>query len=134
MTNTIFNDIGYLSSLRAEAASAPNKAINEVASQFEALFIQQMMKSMRDAVPKSDLMSSDHLDTYQAMADQQMAVNLSQQGGIGIARMLVEQMQTRGYVAEPKNPEAGMPLSAEDAQTGFEINASDAVLKGGVDG
>ena len=81
MTNTIFNDIGYLGSLRAEAASAPNKAINEVASQFEALFIQQMMKSMRDAVPKSDLMSSDHLDTYQAMADQQMAVNLSQQGG-----------------------------------------------------
>ena len=134
MTNTIFNDIGYLGSLRAEAASAPNKAINEVASQFEALFVQQMMKSMRDAVPKSDLMNSDHLDTYQAMADQQMAVNLSQQGGIGIARMLVEQMQTRGYVAEPKNPEAGMPLPAEDAQTGFEINASDAVLKGGVDG
>jgi len=134
MTNTIFNDIGYLGSLRAEAASAPNKAINEVAAQFEALFVQQMMKSMRDAIPKSDLMNSDHLDTYQAMADQQMAVNLSQQGGIGIARMLVEQMQTRGYVAEPKNPEAGMPLSAEDAQTGFEINASDAVLKGGVDG
>ena len=134
MTNTIFNDIGYLGSLRAEAASAPNKAINEVAAQFEALFVQQMMKSMRDAIPKSDLMNSDHLDTYQAMADQQMAVNLSQQGGIGIARMLVEQMQTRGYVAEPKNPEAGMPLSAEDDQTGFEINASDAVLKGGVHG
>jgi len=134
MTNTIFNDIGYLGSLRAEAASAPNKAINEVASQFEALFVQQMMKSMRDAVPKSDLMNSDHLDTYQAMADQQMAVNLSQQGGIGIARMLVEQMQTRGYVAEPKNPEAGMSLSAKDAQTGFEIKASDSVLRGGGDG
>jgi flagellar protein FlgJ len=134
MNNTIFNDIGYLGSLRAEAASAPNKAINEVASQFEALFVQQMMKSMRDAVPKSDLMNSDHLDTYQAMADQQMAVNLSQQGGIGIARMLVEQMQTRGYVAEPKNPEADMSLSAEDAQTGFEFKASDSVMSGGGDG
>ena len=134
MTNTIFNDIGYLGSLRAEAAAAPNKAINEVASQFEALFVQQMMKSMREAVPKSDLMNSDHLDTYQAMADQQMAVNLSEQGGIGIARMLVEQMQTRGYVAESKNPEAGMSLSAEDAQTGFEIKASDSVLSGGDDG
>ena len=67
-----------------------------------------MMKSMRDAVPKSDLMNSDHLDTYQAMADQQMAVSLSQQGGIGIARMLVEQMQTRGYVAEPQSTERGM--------------------------
>jgi flagellar protein FlgJ len=98
VSNTIFNDIGYLASLRADAVSAPSTAINEVASQFEALFIQQMMKSMRDAVPKSDLMSSDHLDTYQAMADQQLSVNLAQQGGIGLARVLVEQMQTKGYV------------------------------------
>jgi flagellar protein FlgJ len=134
MTNTIFNDIGYLGSLRAEAASAPNKAINEVASQFEALFIQQMMKSMRDAVPKSDLMNSDHLDTYQAMADQQMAVSLSQQGGIGIARMLVEQMQTRGYVAEPQSTERGMVPPGEGSLKRFDIGTSDAVLKGGVDG
>jgi len=134
MTNTIFNDIGYLGSLRAEAASAPNEAINEVASQFEALFVQQMMKSMRDAVPKSDLMNSDHLDTYQAMADQQMAVNLSQQGGIGIARMLVEQMQTRGYVAEPQRTERGMALTDDENLKGFDITTSDAVLKGGIDG
>ena len=134
MTNTIFNDIGYLGALRAEAASAPNKAINEVASQFEALFVQQMMKSMRDAVPKSDLMNSDHLDTYQAMADQQMAVNLSQQGGIGIARMLVEQMQTRGYVAEPQSTERGMAPSSDESLKSFDIETSDAVLKGGVDG
>ena len=134
MTNTIFNDIGYLGSLRAEAASAPNKAINEVASQFEALFVQQMMKSMRDAVPKSDLMNSDHLDTYQAMADQQMAVSLSQQGGIGIARMLVEQMQTRGYVAEPQSTERGMVPPGEGSLKRFDIGTSDAVLKGGVDG
>ena len=134
MTNTIFNDIGYLGSLRAEAASAPNKAINEVASQFEALFVQQMMKSMRDAVPKSDLMNSDHLDTYQVMADQQMAVNLSQQGGIGIARMLVEQMQARGYVAESQNTEHGMALPSKESLKRFDIATVDALLKGGVDG
>jgi len=103
VTNTIFNDIGYLSSLRAEAASAPNNAIEEVASQFEALFIQQMMKSMRDAVQKSDLIKSDHLETYQSMADRQMAASLSQQGGIGIARMLVEQMQSKGYIPSSEN-------------------------------
>ena len=117
MTNTIFNDIGYLSSLRAEAASAPNKAIEEVASQFEALFIQQMMKSMRDAVPKSDLTQSDHLETYQSMADQQMAVSLSQQGGIGIARMLVEQMQIRGYVARSENFDADVSVVKEKSES-----------------
>tara|TARA_B100000900_G_C20423943_1_gene652107 strand:- start:111 stop:509 length:399 start_codon:yes stop_codon:yes gene_type:complete len=111
--NRIFNDVGYLSSLRAEAASAPNKAVEEVASQFEALFIQQMMKSMRDAVPKSDLTQSDHLETYQSMADRQMAVGLSRQGGIGIARMLVEQMQSKGYVASSENYDADISVTKE---------------------
>ena len=134
MTNTIFNDIGYLGSLRAEAAAAPNKAINEVASQFEALFVQQMMKSMRDAVPKSDLMNSDHLDTYQAMADQQMAVNLSEQGGIGIARMLVEQMQTRGYVPDSQNAERVAARPTDENSESAHIPGSDAVLNGGPDG
>ena len=98
MSDVIFNDIGYLGALRAEASAAPNKALEEVASQFEALFIQQMMKSMRDAIPQGDLMGSEHVDTYQAMADQQMSLNLAEEGGVGLARMLVEQMQTKGYV------------------------------------
>jgi len=134
MTNTIFNDIGYLGSLKAEAASAPNKAIEEVASQFEALFIQQMMKSMRDAVPKSDLMNSNHLETYEAMADQQMAVSLSQQGGIGIARMLVEQMQTKNYVPSAQNPEVDTPAAQQKQSEGSNSIDSIRVNTGGGDG
>lgn len=134
MTNTIYNDIGYLDSLRAEASSAPNKAINEVAIQFEALFVQQMMKSMRDAVPKSDLMQSDHLETYQSMADQQMAVNLSQHGGIGLARMLVEQMQTRGYVEE-SSPDGHDGTSAQESRReASDLGTADHDVKGGNDG
>ena len=134
MTNAIFNDIGYLGSLRAEAASAPSKAIEEVASQFEALFIQQMMKSMRDAVPKSDLMNSDHLETYQSMADQQMAVSLSQHGGIGIARMLVEQMQTKNYVPSAQNPEVDTPAAQQKQSEGSKSIDSIWVNTGGGDG
>ena len=134
MTNAIFNDIGYLGSLRAEAASAPSKAIEEVASQFEALFIQQMMKSMRDAVPKSDLMNSDHLETYQSMADQQMAVSLSQHGGIGLARMLVEQMQTKGYVPSAQNFDADIPFSQQEQSESSKSVDSIRVNTGGEDG
>lgn len=134
MTNTIFNDIGYLGSLKAEAASAPSKAIEEVASQFEALFIQQMMKSMRDAVPKSDLMQSAHLETYQSMADQQMAVSLSQQGGIGIARMLVEQMQTKGYVPSTPDPDDKIPAAHEKQPESSKSVDSIQVNTGGSDG
>ena len=129
--NRIFNDVGYLSSLRAEAASAPNKAIEEVASQFEALFIQQMMKSMRDAVPKSDLTQSDHLETYQSMADRQMAVGLSRQGGIGIARMLVEQMQSKSYVASPENSGADVAVNKE--KPGGPVSAPPIPMSSGGD-
>lgn len=108
MSDVIFNDIGFLGALRAEANAAPNKALEEVASQFEALFLQQMMKSMRDAVPKGDLMNSDHLETFQSMADQQMSLSLSREGGIGLARMLVEQLQTRGLVSEDRSNPAEM--------------------------
>ena len=58
-----------------------------------------MLKSMRDATVKSDLFGSSQMETYESMADQQLALRLSEQGGIGLARMMVEQMQTRGYVS-----------------------------------
>ena len=102
--------------------------------QFEALFVQQMMKSMRDAVPKSDLIQSDHLETYQSMADQQMALNLSQQGGIGLARMLVEQMQTKGYVPSTQNPDVDIPAAHEKKPESSKSVDSIRVNTGGSDG
>ena len=95
---------------------------------------QQMMKSMRDAVPKSDLMNSDHLDTYQAMADQQMAVNLSQQGGIGLARMLVEQMQTRGYLEETSPDGLDGTSLKESRRVASDFGTSKHDVTGGNDG
>ena len=89
----VYTDFSQLESLKAEAQANPNAALEEVAQQFESLFMQMMLKSMRDATVKSDLFSSDQMDTYQTMADQQTALSLSQQGGIGLARVLVEQMK-----------------------------------------
>jgi flagellar protein FlgJ len=81
----VYTDFSQLESLKAEAQANPNAALEEVAQQFESLFMQMMLKSMRDATVKSDLFSSDQMDTYQTMADQQTALSLSQQGGIGLA-------------------------------------------------
>ena len=77
---------------------AGNAAVEEVAAQFESIFLQQMLKSMRDATVKSDLFGSSQMETYESMADQQLALRLSEQGGIGLARMMVEQMQIRGHI------------------------------------
>lgn len=107
MAGAVYTDFGQLATLRGEAQQNPNAALEDVAAQFESLFLQQMLKSMRDATMKSDLFDSSQMETYQQMADQQVALQLSEQGGIGLARALVEQMQVRGYVGEPAaSPEA----------------------------
>lgn len=69
-----------------------DQALRETAKQFEALFVNQMMKSMRDAIPKSGLMQSNTMDTYQSMMDQQWSQHISEQG-VGLADMMVEQLK-----------------------------------------
>ena len=104
MSGAIYNDFSQFTTLRAEATTNPNAALEDVAAQFESIFLQQMLKSMREATVKSGLFESSQMETYQSMADQQLAVKLSEQGGIGLARMMVEQMQTRGLVAHGSGP------------------------------
>jgi peptidoglycan hydrolase FlgJ len=105
MTST-FMDIQGLASLRSHARGAPGAAISEVAGQFESLFVQMMLKSMRDATVDGGLFDSSQLDTYQQMFDQQISLELSQQGGIGLAEILVAQLGG-GAQAEPVIDEVG---------------------------
>jgi flagellar protein FlgJ len=88
----VYNDMGALADLRGRARANPNEAVEDVAQQFEALFIQMMLKSMRDAVEDGGLFGSDQLDTYQQMADQQTALDMASKGGIGLAEALVAQL------------------------------------------
>jgi Rod binding domain-containing protein len=141
MAGAVYTDFAQFSTLRAEATANPNAAIEEVAAQFESLFLQQMLKSMRDATVKSDLFDSNQIETYQSMADQQLALQLAEQGGIGLARMMVEQMQTRGFVSETESETGfadsldmklkitteGLPLSSRDAAAkAFDLPAAKA--------
>lgn len=123
MAGAIYSDFTQFGSLRAEATQNPNAAVEEVAAQFESLFLQQMLKTMRDATVKSDLMNSDSTETYQSMADQQLALQLSEQGGIGLARMMVEQMQTRGMVTA-----ASESAEAPANSSGLSLNRAEAAL------
>ena len=128
MSGAIYNDFSQFSALRADAAKNPNAALEEVASQFESIFLQQMLKSMRDATVKSDLFDSSQMETYQSMADQQLALQLAEQGGIGLARMMVEQMQTSGLVDEAKGSEGAPSTDLKSAESkSFELKGSESM-------
>ena len=87
-----YTDFHALSALRADARNSPTEALDEVASQFESLFVQMMLKSMRDATIEGGLFDSSQLDMYQQMFDQQISLDISQRGGIGLANTLMTQL------------------------------------------
>ena len=92
-SSAAYYDFHELSSLRAQAVQAPGQALRDVAGQFESLFMQMMVKSMREATIDGGLFSSNQMDTYQSMLDQQMSLHLSGQGALGLADILVDQLE-----------------------------------------
>lgn len=83
-----------LAALRQQAKAAPAESLRAVAGQFEALFMQMLLKSMREALPQDGPFASETTKTYTAMFDQQMAQELAKKG-VGIADMLVKQLSPR---------------------------------------
>lgn len=88
-------DFQGLGQLRGQAAQDGNKAIRETAQQFESMFIEMMMKSMRESVEKSDLNESAGEDTFQGMFDKEVAHQMAKRGTVGIADMLVRDHDKR---------------------------------------
>jgi peptidoglycan hydrolase FlgJ len=86
-------DFNALTRLKGEAAQDPTKAIRKTAEQFEAYFIQQMMKTMRESIEKSDLVEGGNIDTYQDMMDKEVSLEMVKRGGMGLADMMERQMK-----------------------------------------
>ena len=84
-------DARNLASLKQQAKAAPGESLRAVAGQFEALFMQMLLKSMREALPQDGPFASETTKTYTAMFDQQMAQQLAKKG-VGIADLLVRQL------------------------------------------
>jgi flagellar protein FlgJ len=90
-----WTDLSGFDQLRAQAQRDGKAALPAVARQFEALFTQMMLKSMRAASDSfgPGLGDSDAGKAYRDLFDQQLAVSLAQNGkGLGIAQMLVRQL------------------------------------------
>ncbi|MEE4639221.1 MAG: flagellar assembly peptidoglycan hydrolase FlgJ [Wenzhouxiangella sp.] len=107
--STFFADTGNMAELRLAAQKNDPQATRETAQQFEALFIQLMLKSMRDAGIKSELFNSSQMDRYMELYDRQIALDMARNGGIGLADVMVEQMQPAGQ-GPASVPEGGFAV------------------------
>ena len=91
-TTDLVSDSRSLDALKRDAHNDPRAAVKKAATQFEALFMQMVLKSMRDATLKSDLMSGGSGEEMAtSMFDQQLAMKMAS-GGTGLAEVLTRQL------------------------------------------
>lgn len=90
-------DFAGLGELRSRAKNNEESAAQEVGRQFEAMFVQMVFKSMREANEpmKSGLMGSASVDTFEQMYHEELSQVMSQKGVFGLGDWLTEQVKTQ---------------------------------------
>jgi flagellar protein FlgJ len=122
-----YGDFAGLDALKRGAQAQDPKALRETARQFEAIFARMMIKSMRDANFGDKLLGSDQQDFYQGMFDDQLSMEVTRGRGLGLADMLVQQLQRSGLVPQAAQSSAapgalgGSNTSAAGAATGLPV-------------
>ena len=106
-------DFSNLGRLKGQAAKDGKSAVRETAQQFEALFLQMMMKSMRDASFKSDLVESQAKDTFEGMFDKEVSLAMAKKNTLGLADMLIKNMPDPAVQAA--NAKAIQDIQAQQA-------------------
>ncbi len=84
-------DSKSLAQLRTQAKHSPETALKAAAQQFEAVFLNMMMKSMREATPQNGMFDNEHSKLFTGMLDQQFSQTMASKG-IGLADSLVKQL------------------------------------------
>lgn len=112
-----------------------DKEIREIATDFESLFVRQILKEMRKTIPKNGFLEqSNSTRMYMEMGDDALAKEIAQQGGLGVADLVFEQLKdardnlfSAAEIAKQQsefkplqrlddkpNPEEFMPLNRKD--------------------
>ncbi len=86
------NRIGNLSKEAAKVENKSDAQLKELAQKFESIFVNLLLKEMRQTVPKSELMQSFSGDMYQSLFDEEVAAHISSAKGIGLADALYSQL------------------------------------------
>jgi flagellar protein FlgJ len=135
LSNTAAYDVKGMDGLRQSAKAKDPAALKEAATQFEAMFINMMMKSMRDASPQDGIMDSQQSKMYTSMLDQQTSQNLAKRG-TGLADVLLRQLSANQALpdseaaASPRSSSMAAALAAFRQQQGAVTDGAPAAASG----
>lgn len=124
-------DVNSLAAIKRDAKSSDPKALKAVAQQFEALFFQMVMKSMRDATPHEGMFDSEQTRMYEALRDQQLSQVMANKGGTGLAAMIEKQLlrgrddpNLAAFDGLPLAPQPGKPYPLNGTSRPFSLPGS----------
>jgi flagellar protein FlgJ len=132
--NSVYTDFRGLSQLQYKAATDSPKALKEVGQHFEALFIQMMLKSMREATPDDPYFSGKGEALYRDLFDKQISMTMAKKSQLGLADLIVNQLrhnipsQNSNQNKDVQPQAANQPLSPKAA-----IDRDGRVSAGAVD-
>ncbi|WP_350304300.1 flagellar assembly peptidoglycan hydrolase FlgJ [Photorhabdus viridis] len=109
-------DVQSVNALKSSLAKDSPQGLRQVAQQMEGIFVEMMLKSMRSALPKDGMLSSEQTRLYTSMYDQQIAQNISQKG-LGFADMMLKQLSNANTAPSETAGKMPMPLDNEVLQT-----------------
>lgn len=120
-------DAQSLNALKRDVGKDPQAHLKQVAQQFEGVFVQMMLKSMRAALPKDGILSSDQTQLYTSMYDQQIAQQMSEKG-LGMADMMVKQLS--GSHPAPSETAGTVPMALDnDVLQTLPLQALDQMMR-----
>ena len=117
----VYADFSGLAKLKTQARKDSPEALKEVARQFEAIFLSNMLKGMRDAKLADGITDNDQSKFYNDMYDKQLAVHLSGKPGVGLADLIVKQL---GHDDQPDNEKRALDDYLNRSSTGSQKNLS----------
>ena len=93
-----YHDFAGFGELKARAQRDDPKAAREVGQKFEALFIQMILKSAREATEtmKSGLMGSSAQDTFEEMYHKELSQEIAKRGVFGVADWITDNIERQG--------------------------------------
>jgi flagellar protein FlgJ len=120
-------DTQSLEQLRAQAKNSPDQALKAAAQQFESVFLNMMLKSMREATPQDGMFDSEQTRMFTGMLDQQLAQSMSSRG-VGLADIMVKQLGRNMGVQPPAGGAPGkQPAEISPPQPAAPARTSSAV-------
>ena len=125
-------DFDGLGQLKGQARQDAKAATKETAQQFEALFIQMMLKSMREAVDKDESSESSAKQTFEGMFDHEISVQMAKRGTMGLSDMLVKNLSateastSTAAMLQAREAAAPMPLNATAKARALSLQVPDA--------